>query len=425
MNTKPILLSLTILLFAACGNNHNKHGRTALNPGEADFSDTFVYKNSSKYKSVLIDCIDAKDENSSCSLETLPFLAQEKEVPTKEMIMERVVVSHQWMGDRFAEMLDLLDDDIKILLGAVTAIVIDDDVIPSYYNQLTGTIYLEPSYLWLTPAEAATITPKEDFRTGYANDLQFLDYAEYFIANKSAFDPYPDERTPRTKEDIKLNLASLLYHELTHANDVFPPYLRDEITKSDSVADALDSIYAQSISHKLYETYPLTSDELKAIGQVMFHGEKANREQKAITATQMGELFSHNSAVGMYAYSDEEEDTATLFENMMMKRHYNIEEVYTFVEKTRKKDNLTCDSVVGWGVRNRIANNDVKQRANFVFQKIFPNITPSENLGKSQLLPTQVGLCTSIYNNQSKSTQKQKSLGHQSIKLNDLKRRPL
>jgi len=426
MNTKPILLSLTILLFAACGNNHHKHGRTALNPGEADFSDTFVYKKSSKYKSVLIDCIRAETENDSCSLETLPFLAQEKKVPTKEMIMERVVVSHQWMGDRFAEMLDLLDDDMKILLGAVTAIVIDDDIIPSYYNPLTGTIYLEPSYLWLTPAEAATITPKEDFRAEYSNDLQFFELGLFFIDNKLAFNPFPDESIPRTKEDIKFNLADLLYHELAHANDYFPPYLRDDVTKSDSVIEALDSIYAQSISHKLYENYPLTSDELKAMGQVMFHGEKANREQKAITATQMGELFSHGSAVMMYGYSKAEEDTATLFENLMMKRHYNMEQDYAFIDILTNEDNATCDDyIVGWGVRNRIANDDVKQRANFIFKKIFPNITPSDNLGKSQLLRTQVGLCTSIYNNQSKSTQKQKSLRHQSINPNDFKIRPL
>ena len=428
MNHKHIVLTLSILLLTACGSNSNtKHGETTPNPDNADFSDTFVYKSSSKYKSVLIDCIGATKEEDSCTLETLPFLAQEKEVPTKEMIMQRVVVSHKWMGDRFSEMLDLLDDDMKILLGAVTAIVIDDDIIPSYYWGLTGTMYIDPRYLWLTPEEAATITKKEDHRAGYSNGLQFLETRRALIDGKYASDYFPiDENITRTKEDIKFELASVLYHELAHANDFFPPYLRDEVTNSDSLLEALDSIFKQNISHKLYETYPLTSDELHDMGQVMYAGEKANDEQKETTATQMGELFAHDNAVMMYAYSTPFEDTATLFQNLMMKRHYNIEEDFAFIERPSKKDNLVCaDYIVGWGVRNRIAKSNVKQRANFVFKKIFPHLTPSVNLGTAQLLDVQTDWCTSRFINQSKETKQQKSLSHEPINPNDFKISPL
>ena len=427
MNLKHILLTLGILIFTACGNSSSKHGETTPNPENADFSDTFVYKDSSKYKSVLIDCIGATEESDSCSLETLPFLAQEKEIPTKEMIMQRVVVSHKWMGDRFSEMLDLLEDDIKILLGAVTAIVIDDDIIPSYYWNLTGAIYIDPRYLWLIPQETLDITKKEDFRSNYSNSLQFLEARRLLINGNYATAYYPmDKNLTRTREDIKFEFASLLYHELAHANDYFPPYLRDQVDSSDSVVDALNSIYTQNISHKLYENYPLTSDELKAMGQVMYRGKKASSEQNRTTATQMGELFSQDSAVTMYAYSSIFEDTATLFQNLMLKRHYNIEVDFAFLEKPAKKDNLVCaDYIVGWGVRNRIADSKVKQRANFVFQKIFPKLTPSINLGELQLLQTQIDWCTARFINQSKERKNQKSLNQELINPNDLKMSPL
>lgn len=427
MKYKYILLTTAIIFFTACGNNHKKLGETTPGPENPDFKDTFVYKSYSPYKSVLINCISATKEEESCTLESLPFLAQEKRVPTKEMIMQRVVVSHKWMGDRFSEMLDLLDDDMKILLGAVTAIVIDDDVIPSYYWPITGAMYINPRHLWLTPEEAATITKKEDHRSGYSNGLQFFPYSRALIDGKYASDYFPmDENLTRSTEDIKFEFASLLYHELTHANDFFPPYLRDEVSKSDTVIEALDSIFKQNITHKLYETYPLTSDELNAMGQIMFRGEKASSEQKETTATQMGELFSNDSAVMMYAYSSAFEDTATLFQNLMMKRHYNIEEDFAFLEKPIKKDNLVCaDYIVGWGVRNRIADDNVKQRANFVFKKIFPNKTASKNLGKSQLLKAQTDWCTSRFINKSKNTQEEKSLNQRPINPNDFKMRPL
>jgi len=428
MKHKHIVLILSILLFTACGSSSStKHGETTPNPDNADFSDTFVYKSSSKYKSVLIDCAGATEENASCSLERLPFLGQEKAVPTKEMIMQRVVVSHQWMGDRFSEMLDLLDDDMKILLGAVTAIVIDDDIIPSYYWGLTGAMYIDPRYLWLTPQEVATITKKDDFRSGYSNGLQFLELRRSLIDGRYASDYFPiDENITRTQEDIKFKLASLLYHELAHANDFFPPYLRDEVSNSDSVVDVLDSIFTQNISHKLYETYPLTSDELKAMGQVMYKGEKATSEQNETTATQMGELFKDDNAITMYAYSTAFEDTATLFQNLMMKRHYNIEEDFAFIERPTKKDNLVCaDYIVGWGIRNRIADSNVKQRANFVFKKIFPQLTPSVNLGTTQLLEPQTDWCTSRFISQSKESKKQKNLSQEPMNPNDFKMSPL
>jgi len=343
------------------------------------------------------------------------------------MIMQRVVVSHKWMGDRFSEMLDLLDDDIKILLGAVTAIVIDDDIIPSYYWGLTGAMYIDPRYLWLTPQEVLNITKKEDFRSEYSNGLQFLEARRLLINGNYASAYFPmDENLTRTREDIKLDFASLLYHELAHANDYFPPYLRDQVNNSDSVLDALNSIFTQNITHKLYENYPLTSDELKAMGQVMYRGEKASSEQNRTTATQIGELFSQDNAVTMYAYSTAFEDTATLFQNLMLKRHYNIEVDYAFLEKPTKKDNLICaDFIVGWGVRNRIADREVRQRANFVFQKIFPKLTPSVSLGKSQLLETQTDWCTAMSINQSKERKNQKSLNQKPINPNDLKMSPL
>ncbi len=125
------------------------------------------------------------------------------------------------------ELLDILDDDIKQLLGAVTAIVIDEDIIPSKYKSSTGAIYLDPRGLWLTSKEAETIIDKDDYRSSYGNELKFKRYWRY-IKNGSEYAypntdwKYKEHNTTRTIDDIKYGFVRLLYHELAHANYYIP-----------------------------------------------------------------------------------------------------------------------------------------------------------------------------------------------------------
>ena len=75
----------------------------------AYFSDrkasVFVYNSTSPYADDLINCVYSNTLTSSCTLAQTPLLAKEVNnssiAPSIEDIMDRVVVSHQWMGDRF------------------------------------------------------------------------------------------------------------------------------------------------------------------------------------------------------------------------------------------------------------------------------------------------------------------------------------
>ena len=150
----------------------------------AYFSDrksaVFAYNANSPYADDLVQCVYSNSLSSSCTLSKTPLLAEEVKgssiAPSVEDIMDRVVVSHQWMGDRFKEFLTNNDnnDDIKMLLRATTAIVIAYDVRPSFYWAATGAIYLDAENFWLTPQERDTINEAPDFRAAFGNDLQFV-----------------------------------------------------------------------------------------------------------------------------------------------------------------------------------------------------------------------------------------------------------
>lgn len=339
---------------------------------ENDYENSFVYDKNSPYKNVLKKCISINNPENSCSLKELPLLMQENfsGVPTKEQIMQRVVVSHKWMGERFAQMLDILPNDIKKLLGAVTAIVIDDDVIPSYYWSGTGAIYLDARMLWLTPEEAQTITKKEDFRIYYGNRLQFYNFWRYVKNSDYAWRYYDlDSNITRTFSEIKYNFAQLLYHELAHANDFTRPEIIKEADKNKSIYKVLENRYNYYISTKLYSQMPLNSEVLKGIGQVLYQGEEADDIQVNYTASDIGQFFDEDGADSLYAYSNQFEDLAMLFEASMMRYHFGIQRDLAFIPKDSR------NYIVAWGKRDRIADEQVKRRALFVVKSILPNET--------------------------------------------------
>lgn len=382
MKTILLIISTLVTIFIISGcKEHTKEEPSVPDKiiQNSNYTDTFVYDKNSPYKDVLKKCISVKYTKDSCSLKKLPLLMQESSNPTKKQIMQRVVVSHKWMGDRFAQILDILPDDIKKLLGATTAIVIDDDVIPSYYWRGTGAIYLDARYLWLTPKEAKTITKQDDYRSKFGNGLKFIELSRFIKNNKYAYRYYSlDSNKTRSLNDIKYAFAYLLYHELSHANDLTPTDIVQNANKNDSIGNILNSneVYNAYISTKLYKTMPLESKELKKIGQILYHGEKATAIEKAYTADEIGEFFDEDRADDLYAYSTQYEDLAMLFEATMMKYHYGIQMDEIFMPKPSKDSNLTCDDyIVAWGKRDRVADEQVKQRALFVVKSILPNET--------------------------------------------------
>ena len=401
INTTLITI-ITIFSTIACEKVEPRNADGAPKINNIDLDDTFVYYDSSLYKDRLKACV-AYDK--SCSLNRLPLIREEGTI-TKDKIKSRLVVSHKWMGDRFMEMLDILDSDIIQMLGAVTAIVIDDDIHPAFYTTQTGAIYIDPRYLWVDANEARDITQKDDFRANYGSKLKFIPTWRYVKDGKVAI-KYADlkEPKPRTREDLKLALARLLYHELSHANDFANKNLVANVDRDIPIAEALESNKEERISTKLYNSMPLTQNTLKHLGQVLYFGESPTYEDKELESNEVGSLFATDSASNMYNYANKFEDLAMLFETAMMKYHYNIEMDIAFVNNP--KNAQTCnDFIIGWGVRNRIAKIDVANRVNFVLNHILPNMAnwddfTQNHLGATSSLPINSGWCDSIGNSES------------------------
>jgi len=352
---------------------------------EAELFDTKAYFDNSEYastieKSILID-------GDYCTFGELPLIGMETDSPTIDDIMKRVVVSHDWMGKRFQEILETYPSEFLKLFGGVAAIVIDDDIRPSYYHGGTASIYLDVNYFWLSEKEQESVNPKLDYRSNYSNDLIFGRFYRYVKDNKilyryiSASSGY----WPRKLEDIRLLVARLLLHELAHANDFFPPKLYSSFNRSEEPWSVATAHKEEWISERLNKDNPLSSDILKDIAQVSYHGETATDAQKNMTATDIGVAFELDGASDMYAYSDIAEDAAMLFEEAMMKYFFDVDRDMAFINQF----DGNYDYIIRWGVRNRFSDPRVISRAEFVIKEILPDINFDEfmqNLPATKLL---------------------------------------
>jgi hypothetical protein len=167
---------------------------------------------------------------TTCPLATLPFLAQTTNgaLPTVDQIMDRVLVSHEWMGQVFEQFLATqASDDLKRLLNGVTAIVIGAHVRPSFYYAVTGAIYLDADNFWLTAEQRDVINEAPDFRSDFDRDLIYSGAWRYTENNASIFVNFPPtQRLSRSQSYLLAEAGWLLYHELAHASDFLPPARR-------------------------------------------------------------------------------------------------------------------------------------------------------------------------------------------------------
>ncbi|REL29386.1 hypothetical protein [Thalassotalea euphylliae] len=333
----------------------------------------FPYNPNSPYANQLANCVYSNALNSSCTLDRLPLLAQQTLTPSVDDVMNRVVVSHQWMGDNFKAFLEQLDphNDFKQLLRATTAVVIAYDVRPSFYWAATGAIYLDAENFWLTPRQRDTINEAPDFRSGLGDDLQFAIPWRYVKDNDYAFEFYAkDERVERPLSALTYPLGYLLYHELAHANDFFP---QTNWSSLNSQARVLDAALDNAARSELLTAFsPLESQVMKDLAQVRYNTGNATDIQKAYLPQDVRTLFEPDKAVHFYGFSTEREDFAMLFEELMMQHRYGVQRDVAVTNNPNNVNDNRNDYIVEWGQRGRLSQPQIVDRAAYTTNFVYP-----------------------------------------------------
>lgn len=332
-----------------------------------------AYNSDSPYANALESCVYNNTVSSSCRFSTLPLLGQVTQSPSIEDVMDRVFVSHQWMGDRLKTYLEnsVAAQDMLLLFRGVTAIIISYEVRPSFYWVATGAIYLDANNFWVSPEERDTLNDVPDFRSAFGAELQFFMPWRYVRNNQSYLSraAYPRaQRLSRTFEDVEADITWLLYHELAHANDYFPPDRWQDIPSTSDPLTYYNLMPADSTNFASF--YPLNSDELKALAQVSFAGATATTAQRNVTDVDAADMFENDRAAMYYSYSSIREDYATLFERFMMAYRFNAEADTAVMEVVSNNPEL----IVTWGQRSRINDPALLSRTRQTVRNIYPGL---------------------------------------------------
>lgn len=120
----------------------DEQGNVGLTP---DLANLKAYITTGPHASEIAGCVSIENEADSCTLQELPPIGMEYSTPTVDNVLNHLVVSHTWMGDRMRDLLQIMPPDILLMLRSATAIVIDADIRPADYRRATGAIYIDPA----------------------------------------------------------------------------------------------------------------------------------------------------------------------------------------------------------------------------------------------------------------------------------------
>ena len=380
------LLAITLAL-AGCGAGGSAGEATGFEAA-ATADSVEVYLPDSPWADVLERCVFVDSVEGACTLAQLPFISTDGSTPTKQAIMERLLVSHDWMGKRFGEVLDAASPDLLRMFGSTTAILIGSEVRPSFYYALNAAIQLDPVVLWQTLEEKRTISTAEDFRTDFGRELRFVFLQRAVIDGEPAVPFFSlDDDSERSFDDIEIAVMQLLYHELTHAIDAMPLQQIAGLDPQRKALEAIVGVEDVSLSRQIIIRSPLASEPLKELADVRFRGARATEVQRQFGAVDVGAFIADEGAMKFYSYLSVREDVATLVESALMKLHYDVTLNTAFVDKPADPDSDDCgEYLVSWGVRNRLADPLVADRARLLLE-----LGLGESVNVAQLFGASLG----------------------------------
>ncbi|MBF0443366.1 MAG: hypothetical protein HQK54_15775, partial [Oligoflexales bacterium] len=366
------ILCSTLLFFPACGPKRDSQSKdTLLVPLKP-------YRLNSPYASSLYLCTRTEDPAKS-----LPYLGNEAGPITRDHILNRLMVSDSWMGQRFEEFLDFMAEktqgDFYQLVKPLKTIAITADISEpggAHYTFATSRITIEATRLYLSAEEKKSLTgeAKKSILSDYSKKLDFRHFEKKLCKDTKCLVSKTDANGDRSREDVFYLFAETFYHELAHANDYYQPKkyvpeLSDELKKL--------NMDEKNLSSKLQELFP--TESVDSAFHNLFGTDrdiiiKSQADLDAINAKwnkdYVSSFLKNNSAVRLYGLNNEKEHLATSFAAFMIYLRFGFSP-RTYILNPD-------DKTIYYGEKERIAMPrvlaDIKEAAKLVMPQLSTQI---------------------------------------------------
>lgn len=330
------------------------------------------YYSNASYADKMSTCIYADTDEKSCKISDLPLIGINNDSILVEDILKRTLVSHQFLGDIFKQVLLKMKPDMLQMFGAVSAVVISDKINPSFYYNVSGAIYLSGRFFWRDYEEWELLTKVTDFRKNAGLPFQFQFQSDYRANGKSLYERV--DRDTQSIDEISNKLFRLLFHELAHANDFFPNsfYSKTNFEKNITYAEVSNERYEKLELISQQMPTKTESKKLDRIGQILFQEEPSTPIDSLISAEEVIEEFKNDVASDFYAYSTPFEDLAMLTEESLMFYYYNMYRYVVIIKLPKAYFEAPKDYEynIAWGTKGRILGPNIKGRAVYAIESI-------------------------------------------------------
>jgi len=374
--TKTLIL-IVLSILSSCGKNQSPvQGDPHQKQIEANFSffesnkKLIPAKLNSPYSKAILKCALKKD-GRGCTPKNVPLLGMRDEELNSDYILKNTIVSHNFLAKNFKEYLNSIHNKyLFALFSSVSGIVITDEISSSFYYSPTGMIYINASYLWKSHEEFTILKFKKDKRFSRDERKKISTDVDFVKNNKIIY--FESHKKERTLENLQPNLSRLLFHELTHANDVYPSNQFYSLNKTKSYLKLRTARYESKELVSRQMVYPLT---IKAWEYAIFFvdNELIHPNSHIFTKKDFMDDFVPNIAMVFYSYTTNREHLAMMMENyfMLFTEHFETCN-YAYYRPNNNKSELF------WFQKNRILQPNILLEAKNAIKLMLPNTLASE-----------------------------------------------
>ena len=362
-----------------------------------------IFNTNSPYKANLLRCAQSSFR-SPCSLGELPLLGQQTQNPSIQNVMDRVVITHDWTGYRFQQILERLPRQVLQLFKPAAIVYIGSDTEFTHFEFDRAIFNINIDEIWVNATEKkAVLVGDERLATFTETGLRFEPRFRWMKDSVNAYSGLFG--TERDAEQMLLLLGRSIYYDLALPNNRLSGERFNALEDTQLPLDVLAFDASTAISTELYSNASLTTDSsnLYLLADVQYGSEEISASLSSeFRAAGVGAEIAAQGKPRFFSFTAKENDLATLFELAMVKMVHRVYLDVALVDAFDGPAILGCDDYkIGWGVRNRIAAPRVSARAKFVVESLIGQSDETDAFFASQLgvqtgLPPGVGWCDSI-----------------------------
>lgn len=352
MKTKNYL-SILLLIQAAAACGHKKNDRRPPDvvavPPQVENARPVHFALTDKKpgdENAFVNCINGRIHNDqTCQI---PFLQKTEEETWTSTILQHTLVSDDWVTARFKTYLEQSPPEIQAMFSCVKGVMISGSIRPSYFTELSNSIYLDAGDFAETDEERATVDPDPDFRDAYFQDIAFNFSSIMTRAGKSIF--LDGDALLKTRA----RLDHVIIHELAHACDF----------KAEALGGTL-------LSKKL----PETPDSLAAdLSHWLWGGDTASKS-RAVRAgpAAVGTVYAAEPFTHLYGYMAQTEHLAMLVQQRLFLEIHGITNLDVILDRSDERALASkLDKTVRWGMQSKLCQPEVFALSTETVNRVLP-----------------------------------------------------